>query len=83
MDYDTMLDWAYRIAERGRDAGKSEQAIRDEVYNRALVAFADGDTVTASAMRKAKRIIKAVMPGQAVAAVLLVADPADPDSVAV
>ena len=75
MDYETMLAWAERLKARCLSEGKTEQDTRDRIYNAALVMFSDDDAITPAAVRKAERIIKAVMPGPASAAVLMVAVP--------
>ena len=75
MDYETMVEWAHRIKARCTREGKSEQDTRDRIYNAALVMFTSDDTVTAAGKRKAERIVKAVMPGPASAAVLMVSVP--------
>ncbi len=75
MDYETMVEWAHRIKARCTREGKGEQDTRDRIYNAALVMFSSDDTVTAAGKRKAERIVKAVMPGPASAAVLMVAVP--------
>ena len=75
MDYKTMLAWAERLKARCLSEGKTEQDTRDRIYNAALVMFSSDDTVTAAGKRKAERIVKAVMPGPASAAVLMVSVP--------
>ncbi len=72
MDYKTMLAWAERLRARCTREGKSEQDTRDRIYNAALVMFSADDTITPAGKRKAERIIKAVLPGPANAAVLMV-----------
>jgi hypothetical protein len=64
MDYETMVEWAARIKTRGMTSGKSEQAIRDDIYNSALCMFADDDEVTDETEALATRVVNDVLPGQ-------------------
>ncbi len=81
MNYQTMLAWAHMIAGRGRAAGKTDDEIRAEIFNSALVQFSDDwDDISDAAIRKAKRVVKAVMPGTVKgAAIISAADPVDDD----
>ena len=65
MDYKTMLAWAEKIKARCEREGLPAQQTRDRIYNAALVMFSDDDdAITPAAVRKAKKIVKAVMPGE-------------------
>ena len=63
MEYEVMVSWAARIKTRGLSSGKSEQAIRDDIYNSALCMFADDDVITDETKALAKRVVDDVLPG--------------------
>lgn len=76
MDQGFMLDWAERLKARCLREGKGEQDTRDRIYNAALVMFSDDDdAITPAAVRKAKKIIKAVMPGETSPALMVATTP--------
>lgn len=80
MDYETMVEWAHRIAERCRREGRTEQQARDEIFNSALCMFADDDIITAVTKRKARKVVAAVLPGPATGAIITVKMP-EPDPI--
>lgn len=76
MDQGFMLDWAEKIKARCEREGLPAQQTRDRIYNAALVMFSDDDdAITPAAVRKAKKIVKAVMPGPASAALIVATTP--------
>ncbi len=71
MDYETMVEWAHRIAERCKREGRTEQQARDEIFNSALVQFSDDwDDITDEAIEQARRVVAAVLPGPATGAII-------------
>ena len=64
MEYEVMVSWAARIKTRGVTSGKSEQAIRDDIYNSALCMFAEDDVITDETKALAKRVVNDVLPGK-------------------
>ena len=64
MEYEVMVAWAARIKTRGVTSGKSEQAIRDDIYNSALCMFAEDDVITDETKALATRIVNDVLPGK-------------------
>lgn len=65
MDHKTVVGWAKNIKADCKRKGLTEQQTRDRIYNAALVMFSDDDdAITPAAVRKAKKIVKAVMPGE-------------------
>ncbi len=64
MDYDLALDFGQRIMAREKKAGKSDAVVRDLIYNNIIcMACDDDDRITAKAVRLARRVVKALMPG--------------------
>ena len=64
MDYEMMVAFATKIKTRGVEKGKSNQAIRSEIYNSALCMFADDDEVTDETEALATRVVNEVLPGR-------------------
>jgi hypothetical protein len=49
---------------REKKAGKSDAVVRDLIYNNIIcMACDDDDRITAKAVRLARRVVKALMPG--------------------
>jgi hypothetical protein len=77
MDYDFALEWGQKIMARERKAGKADDVVRDRIYN-AIICMAcdDDDRITAKAVRLAKRVVAALLPGEVqAAAVVAVIEP--------
>lgn len=64
MDYDFALDFGQRIMARERKAGKADDVVRDLVYNGIICMASDGDRITAKAVKLAKRVVAALLPGE-------------------
>jgi hypothetical protein len=79
MDYKTVVGWAKNIKADCKRKGLTEQQTRDRIYNAALMVFSDDDAITPEAIAKAKRVVKAVLPGKTGGALMVATTP--PDSV--
>ena len=78
MDHKTAVGWAKNIKADCKRKGLTEQQTRDRIYNAALlVFFDDDDTVTPEAVEKAKRVVKAVLPGATSPALMVATTPPD------
>ena len=62
MDHNSMVAWAEKVKARCEREGLPAQQTRDYIYNSALVMFS-GDDITPADVRKAERVVKAIMPG--------------------
>lgn len=76
MDYDFALDFGKLIMARERKAGKSDAVVRDRIYNGIICMACDGDRITAKAVKLARRVVAALLPGEVqAAAVVAVIEP--------
>lgn len=71
MNYDAALDFGQRIMAREKKAGKADAVVRDRIYNAIICMACDGDRITAKAVRLAKRVVDALLPGEVQAAAVV------------
>lgn len=71
MNYDMALDFGQRIMAREKKAGKSDAVVRDRIYNAVICMACDDDRITAKAVKLARRVVAALIPGEVQAAAVM------------
>lgn len=71
MNYDAALDFGQRIMAREKNAGKADAVVRDRIYNAVICMACDGDRITAKAVKLARRVVAALIPGEVQAAAVM------------